>query len=99
MILSILGSRSRRAANEQARTELDEVMDRVTAVALAHHLLTIESGQSVVDAADPPLLLCCSVGVLAKRTGARKGGAQRGDGRSWRPDSQASILRPVLFKL
>ena len=58
MILSILGSRSRRAANEQARTELDEVMDRVTAVELAHDLLTIESGQSVVDAATYLDALC-----------------------------------------
>ena len=44
MILSILASRSRRAANEQSRTELEEVMERVTAVGLAHDLLTVESG-------------------------------------------------------
>jgi two-component sensor histidine kinase len=61
MILSILGSRSRRAASGQARTELEEVMERVTAIGLAHDLLTVESGQSVVDAATYLDALCLGI--------------------------------------
>ena len=61
MILSILASRSRRAANEQSRTELEEVMERVTAVGLAHDLLTVESGQSVVNAATYLDALCLGI--------------------------------------
>ncbi|MXQ14843.1 sensor histidine kinase [Microvirga makkahensis] len=61
MILSILGSRSRRAASGQARTELEEVMERVTAVGLAHDLLTVESGHSAVDAATYLDALCLGI--------------------------------------
>ena len=61
MILSILASRSRRAANEQSRTELEEVMERVTAVGLAHDLLTVERGQSVVNAATYLDALCLGI--------------------------------------
>ncbi|EIM25352.1 signal transduction histidine kinase [Microvirga lotononidis] len=61
MILSILGSRSRRAASGQARTELEEVMERVTAIGLAHDLLTVESGQSVLDAATYLDALCLGI--------------------------------------
>jgi two-component sensor histidine kinase len=61
MILSILGSRSRRAASGQARTELEEVMELVTAVGLAHDLLTVESGQSMLDAATYLDALCLGI--------------------------------------
>ncbi|NOG73897.1 histidine kinase dimerization/phosphoacceptor domain -containing protein [Roseicella sp. DB1501] len=58
MILSILASRSRKASSEQLRADYREVMDRVAAVGLAHDLLTVESGQSVVDAATYLDALC-----------------------------------------
>lgn len=61
MILAILASRSRRAASQQSRTELTEVMERVTAIGLAHDLLTVQSGQSVVDAATYLDALCRGV--------------------------------------
>ena len=60
-ILSMLANRSRRAANGQARSELEEVMERVTAVGLAHDLLTVESGQSVVNAATYLDALCLGI--------------------------------------
>ena len=50
MILGLLASRSRKAKTEESRAEYSEIMTRVTAIALAQDLLTIKSGQSVVDA-------------------------------------------------
>jgi len=44
LILSILATRSRRAANPQLRAEFDEIMDRVTAIALAQDQLTVRGG-------------------------------------------------------
>jgi two-component sensor histidine kinase/putative methionine-R-sulfoxide reductase with GAF domain len=61
MILSLLGSRSRKAADEQARVEYKEVMDRVTAIGLAHDLLTVEGGQSVVNTATYLNALCSGI--------------------------------------
>lgn len=61
MILALLGSRSIKAANEQTRVEYKEVMERVTAIGLAHDLLTVESGQSVVNAATYLDALCSGI--------------------------------------
>jgi two-component system, sensor histidine kinase PdtaS len=59
LILSILANRSRKAANEQLRVEFDEIMDRVTAVALAHDQLTFRGGpQTHVNAASYIDALC-----------------------------------------
>jgi len=79
MILSILGSRSRRAANEQARTELDEVMDRVTAVGLAprspHHRERAKCGRC-----RRPALAAVLLGRRPRKKdrGAKRWGATRG---------------------
>jgi len=58
MILSLLGIRSSKAVNEQARVDYTEVMERVTAIGLAHDLLTVKDGQSFVDAATYLDALC-----------------------------------------
>lgn len=59
MILAILANRSRKAANQQMRGEFDAIMDRVTAVALAHDQLTFRDGpQTHVDAATYLEALC-----------------------------------------
>lgn len=44
MILSILATRSRRAASQQIRLDYEEVMDRITAIALAQDQLTFPGG-------------------------------------------------------
>jgi two-component sensor histidine kinase len=49
MILSLLAARSSRASDERMRTEYQEVMERITAVALAHDLLTVQGGESTVN--------------------------------------------------
>jgi two-component sensor histidine kinase len=51
MILSLLATRSSRASDERMRMEYQEVMERITAVALAHDLLTVENGESTVNVA------------------------------------------------
>lgn len=61
MILAMLGIRSIKAANEQTRVEYKEVMERVTAIGLAHDLLTVESGQSVVEASTYLDALCSGI--------------------------------------
>jgi two-component sensor histidine kinase len=50
-ILAIIASRARRAKSEQIRSDYQDVMERVTAVALAHDQLTIgRDGRTQVDA-------------------------------------------------
>jgi two-component sensor histidine kinase len=51
MILSLLATRSSRAKDERVRLEYQEVMERITAVALAHDLLTVKDGHSTVNGA------------------------------------------------
>lgn len=58
MILGLLAGRSRQSASEQSRNELRDVMERVTAVGLAHDLLTIKGGESMVDAGTYLEALC-----------------------------------------
>lgn len=61
VILSILANRSMKATGEQTRVEYEEAMDRVTAIGLTHDLLTVEGGQSVVDAATYLDALCSGI--------------------------------------
>ncbi|MBC6980188.1 sensor histidine kinase [Caulobacter sp. 17J80-11] len=62
LILAILANRSRKAANDQARADLADVMERVTAVALAHDQLAFrEGGSTHVQAADYIDALCLSM--------------------------------------
>lgn len=61
MILSLLASRSSRAPDERMRREYQEIMERITAVALAHDLLTVQKGESTVDAAAYLDALCAGL--------------------------------------
>ncbi len=61
MILGLLASRSRRAMTEEAKAEYSEIMTRVTAIGLAQDLLTIQAGQSVIDAGAYLDALCSGV--------------------------------------
>jgi len=61
MILSILASRAYRAASQQIRTDYEEVMERVTAVALAHDQLTFKAGQTHVNVATYLDALCAGL--------------------------------------
>jgi two-component sensor histidine kinase len=61
IILSILAVRSRKAASDEVRDEYREVMERVSAVGLAHDLLTVRSGQSIVDGAVYLDALCSGI--------------------------------------
>jgi two-component system, sensor histidine kinase PdtaS len=58
LILSLLATRSSRAKDERVRQEYREVMERITAVALAHDLLIVDHGQSTVNAATYLDALC-----------------------------------------
>lgn len=58
MILSILATRSSRTESDHLRTEYQEIMERITAIALAHDLLTVHDGQSSVNAATYLDALC-----------------------------------------
>lgn len=58
MILSIMGRQAQKAASEQIRAEYEELMDRVSAVGLAHDLLTVANGESSLDAATYLDALC-----------------------------------------
>lgn len=61
MVLAILASRAQRAENAQLRSEYNEVMERVTAIALAHDQLTFKEGQTHVDVSDYLEALCGSL--------------------------------------
>ncbi|MGE5539793.1 MAG: sensor histidine kinase [Gemmatimonas sp.] len=61
IILSILAARSRRATSDEVRSEYTEVMERVSAVGLAHDLLTVRSGHSIVDGAVYLDALCSGI--------------------------------------
>jgi two-component system, sensor histidine kinase PdtaS len=62
MILSIIASRAKRAADEQSRNDFKDVMERVTAVALAHDQLTFTpGGQSHVDMSNYLAALCAGL--------------------------------------
>lgn len=61
MILAILASRAQRADSAQLRTEYQEVMERVTAIALAHDQLTFKEGRTHVDLGDYLDALCGSL--------------------------------------
>jgi two-component sensor histidine kinase len=61
MILGLLASRSRRSASEQGRSELRDIMERVSAVGLAHDLLTVKSGESIVNVAQYIEALCAGL--------------------------------------
>jgi two-component sensor histidine kinase len=62
MILSIIASRAKRAADEQSRNDYKDVMERVTAVALAHDQLTFTpAGQSHVDMSNYLGALCAGL--------------------------------------
>lgn len=49
MILSLISLRSLRASSQELRGEYKEVMERIAAIGLAHDLLTVQSGESVVE--------------------------------------------------
>jgi two-component sensor histidine kinase len=49
MIMSLLSLRSLRARSEEQRAEYKEVMERVAAIGLAHDLLMVQGGDSVVE--------------------------------------------------
>jgi two-component sensor histidine kinase len=61
MILAILASRAQRADSSQLRTDYQEVMERVTAIALAHDQLTFKEGQTHVNVSDYLDALCGSL--------------------------------------
>ena len=61
VILSILARRSSRTSDERVRMEIQEVMERVTAVALAHDLLRVEGGHRTVNAATYLDALCAGL--------------------------------------
>ncbi len=59
MILSILATRSLRAATPQIRKDYEEIMERITAIALAQHQLTfVGAGRTHVNAATYIDALC-----------------------------------------
>ena len=82
MILGLLANRSRKSASEQSRSELHDVMERVTAVSLAHDLLTIKSGESIVNVSQYIEALCSGL----ERTMSGKLTIER--------DAEALDLRP-----
>jgi two-component system, sensor histidine kinase PdtaS len=62
LMLSVLANRRRKSADEQIRREYDEVMERVTAIALAHDQLTSgRASQTHVNAATYIDALCLSL--------------------------------------
>lgn len=58
MILSLISLRSLKASSAAQRAEYREVMDRIAAISLAHDLLTVEHGETTVEAATYLGALC-----------------------------------------
>ncbi len=71
ILLSILGSRRSRAASDEIKEEYREIMDQVTAVVLAHDLLSAGDDQTLVDLAVYIEAVCASVQKTMSELGPR----------------------------
>jgi two-component sensor histidine kinase len=71
ILLAILGSRRVRAKDEAMKEEYREILDRVTAVALAHDLLGVGDDQTIIDLAVYMEAVCASVQKTMSELGPR----------------------------